>query len=549
MPIILIGPMGSGKTTVGKHLAERLQAGYADSDELFVQRHGAVGEYFSHYGESAFRDREEEVIAENAFRTDLGVISLGGGAVLRGANREIIRDHGYVVFLDVSKDQALQRLGDASDRPVLAGDPARNWSRIRTARLEYFRDSAHRVIDTTGQDVDDVATMIIDGYQQFLSRKTTSYMSENTTTDSTDQPTVISVSGGAENEVNGGYDVAIGRGLLARLPGMLGPHPYRVAIILPRALRATGDVVKSSLDDAGYNAILVEIPDAEEGKHIEVASFCWQVLGQSDFTRSDAIVSVGGGAVSDLAGFVAATWLRGMRVVHMPTTLLGMVDAAVGGKTGINTAEGKNLVGSFHPPAGVLADLDTLLTLPRNEMISGLAEVIKCGFIADAKILGLLEDNLEQVTNPHSAVLRELIERAVQVKADIVSGDLKESNERQMLNYGHTLGHAIELAERYQYRHGAAVAVGMTFAAELARSVGRLDDATVEQHKRVLEGVGLPTSYPGDRWAMLLDGIRRDKKNRGEQLRFVLLEAQGAPVIYDVPDESLLFAAYQEIAD
>lgn len=374
-------------------------------------------------------------------------------------------------------------------------------------------------------------------------------MSENTTTDSTDQPTVISVSGGAENEVNGGYDVAIGRGLLARLPGMLGPHPYRVAIILPRALRATGDVVKSSLDDAGYNAILVEIPDAEEGKHIEVASFCWQVLGQSDFTRSDAIVSVGGGAVSDLAGFVAATWLRGMRVVHMPTTLLGMVDAAVGGKTGINTAEGKNLVGSFHPPAGVLADLDTLLTLPRNEMISGLAEVIKCGFIADAKILGLLEDNLEQVTNPHSAVLRELIERAVQVKADIVSGDLKESNERQMLNYGHTLGHAIELAERYQYRHGAAVAVGMTFAAELARSVGRLDDATVEQHKRVLEGVGLPTSYPGDRWAMLLDGIRRDKKNRGEQLRFVLLEAQGAPVIYDVPDESLLFAAYQEIAD
>lgn len=549
MPIILIGPMGSGKTTVGKHLAERLQAGYADSDELFVQRHGAVGEYFSHYGESAFRDREEEVIAENAFRTDLGVISLGGGAVLRSANREIIRDHGYVVFLDVSKDQALQRLGDASDRPVLAGDPARNWSRIRTARLEYFRDSAHRVIDTTGQDVDDVATMIIDGHQQFLSRKTTSYMSENTTTDSTDQPTVISVSGGAENEVNGGYDVAIGRGLLARLPGMLGPHPYRVAIILPRALRATGDVVKSSLDDAGYNAILVEIPDAEEGKHIEVASFCWQVLGQSDFTRSDAIVSVGGGAVSDLAGFVAATWLRGMRVVHMPTTLLGMVDAAVGGKTGINTAEGKNLVGSFHPPAGVLADLDTLLTLPRNEMISGLAEVIKCGFIADAKILGLLEDNLEQVTNPHSAVLRELIERAVQVKADIVSGDLKESNERQMLNYGHTLGHAIELAERYQYRHGAAVAVGMTFAAELARSVGRLDDATVEQHKRVLEGVGLPTSYPGDRWAMLLDGIRRDKKNRGEQLRFVLLEAQGAPVIYDVPDESLLFAAYQEIAD
>lgn len=540
--------MGSGKTTVGRRLAQRLQAGYADTDELFVRQHGTIAEYFLQHGESAFRDGEQDVIAEAVARHDYGVLALGGGAVLRSANREIIRDRGYVVFLDVSEDQALLRLGDASGRPVLGGDAARNWSRIRTERLKQFQQSAHRAIDTTGLDVDDVATMIIDGHQQYLSRKTTASMSENSSTDSTDQPTVIPVSGGAENEVNGGYDVAIGRGLLNRLPDILGPQPYRVAIILPRALRATGDVVKAALDEAGYNAILVEIPDAEEGKHIEVASFCWQVLGQSDFTRSDAIVSVGGGAVSDLAGFVAATWLRGMRVVHMPTTLLGMVDAAVGGKTGINTAEGKNLVGSFHPPAGVLADLDTLLTLPKNEVISGLAEVIKCGFISDSKILDLVEEHFEQVTNPHSNVLRELIERAVQVKADIVSEDLKESNERQMLNYGHTLGHAIELAERYQYRHGAAVAVGMVFAAELSRSVGRLDDATVERHKRILEGVGLPTSYQGDRWAMLLDGIRRDKKNRGEQLRFVLLEAQGSPVIYDVPDESLLFAAYQEIA-
>lgn len=178
-----------------------------------------------------------------------------------------------------------------------------------------------------------------------------------------------------------------------------------------------------------------------------------------------------------------------------------------------------------------------------------MAEVIKCGFIADGNILNLIEDNITQVTNPHSAVLRELIERSIQVKADIVGQDLKESNVRQMLNYGHTLGHAIELAERYQYRHGAAVAVGMVFAAELARSVGRLDDETVERHKRILEGVGLPTSYQGDRWATLLDGIRRDKKNRGEQLRFVILEGQGSPTVYDVPDESLLFAAYQEIAE
>ena len=548
-PVVLIGPMGSGKTTVGKRLAQRLGAGFVDTDDLFVERHGVVADYFTAHGEAAFRNEEEAVIADALARRDHGVISLGGGAVIRSANRELIKQHGYVVFLDVAEDQALQRLGEGADRPVLAGDPAGNWSKIRQARQTYYTDSAHRVVDTSGLDVEAVATKIIEGYEQFLSRKTTEYMSEPSTNHAVDQPTVIKVSGGSEKEVTGGYDVVIGKGLLSQLPGILGPHPHRVAIILPRALRATGDVVKAALDDAGYNAILVEIPDSEEGKHIEVASFCWQVLGQSDFTRSDAVVSVGGGAVSDLAGFVAATWLRGVRVVHMPTTLLGMVDAAVGGKTGINTAEGKNLVGSFHPPAGVLADLDTLLTLPKNELISGLAEVIKCGFIADEKILDLIEDNLGQVTNPHSPVLRELIERAVQVKADIVGEDLKESNQRQMLNYGHTLGHAIELAERYQYRHGAAVAVGMVFAAELARSVGRLDDETVERHKRIIEGVGLPTSYQGDRWATLLDGIRRDKKNRGEQLRFVILEAQGAPVIYDVPDESLLFAAYQEIAD
>src|SRR5699024_229018 len=264
-------------------------------------------------------------------------------------------------------------------------------------------------------------------------------MTENTTSATTQQPTIIKVAGGSANEVNGGYDVVIGSGLLAQLPEILGPQTHRVAIILPRALRATGDVVKSSLDEAGFNAILVEIPDSEEGKHIEVASFCWQVLGQSDFTRSDAIVSVGGGAVSDLAGFVAATWLRGVRVGRMPTSLSGLVEGAVGGRSGINTAEGKNLVGSCHPPAGARPDPDALLTLPKNELICGLAEVIKCGFIADGVILDLIEENTDQVSNPHSTVLRELIERAIKVKADVVSKDFKESNERQMLNYGHTL--------------------------------------------------------------------------------------------------------------
>jgi 3-dehydroquinate synthase len=359
------------------------------------------------------------------------------------------------------------------------------------------------------------------------------------------ESTVIKVTGksAADN-----YDVVVGRGLLGRLPELLGERVKRVLVIHPRALRLTGDTVRDELASAGFTALTAEIPDAEEGKHIQVAAFCWQVLGQNDFTRSDAVVAVGGGAVTDLAGFVAATWLRGVKVIHMPTSLLGMVDASVGGKTGINTAEGKNLVGAFHPPAAVLADLDTLSTLPKNELISGMAEVIKCGFIADPAILDLVEKDPSAVSDPQSAVLRELIERAIAVKADVVSEDLKETGRREILNYGHTLGHAIELVERYSWRHGAAVSVGMMFAAELARSVGRLSDADADRHRTILETLGLPITYRRDRWQGLLDGMRRDKKSRGDLLRFVVLDGIARPGILDVPDTSLLFAAYQEIA-
>lgn len=357
--------------------------------------------------------------------------------------------------------------------------------------------------------------------------------------------TVIKVTG---ESAASNYDVVVGRGLLGELPGRLGERVQRVLVIHPRALRLTGDTVRDELAAAGFTALTAEIPDAEEGKHIQVAAFCWQVLGQNDFTRSDAIVAVGGGAVTDLAGFVAATWLRGVKVIHMPTSLLGMVDAAVGGKTGINTAEGKNLVGAFHPPAAVLADLDTLDTLPKNEIISGMAEVIKCGFIADPAILDLVEKDTDAVADPRSETIRELIERAIAVKAKVVSEDLKESGLREILNYGHTLGHAIELVERYSWRHGAAVSVGMMFAAELARSVGRLSDADADRHRSILESLGLPVTYRKDRWQGLLDGMRRDKKSRGDLLRFVVLDGVARPGILDVPDTSLLFAAYQEIA-
>ncbi|WP_402465225.1 3-dehydroquinate synthase [Isoptericola aurantiacus] len=352
------------------------------------------------------------------------------------------------------------------------------------------------------------------------------------------------------------YDVVIGRHLLGELPGLLGPDVRRVLVMHPASLEATGEAVREDLVASGYQAFAAELPDAEEQKTAQVAAFCWQVMGQADFTRSDAIVSVGGGATTDLAGFVAATWLRGIKVVHVPTTLLAMVDAAVGGKTGINTAEGKNLVGAFHPPAGVLCDLAALESLDRWDLVAGMAEVIKTGFIADERILELVAEHADEIrewagagaSEETWAVLTELIERSVRVKARVVGEDLTEQGLREILNYGHTLGHAIELVERYQLRHGAAVAVGMVFAAELGRLGGKLDDAVVDRHRELLTAVGLPTTYRGDRWDQLLAAMRRDKKARGDLLRFVVLDDVAAPVRLEGPDPTVLAAAYAEIS-
>jgi 3-dehydroquinate synthase len=343
------------------------------------------------------------------------------------------------------------------------------------------------------------------------------------------------------------YEVVIGPGAEAEL-GLVLAGTAKAAVVHAPPLAALAGAAVEALQTAGVAAGPVVVPDGEAAKTAEVAAGLWEEFGRLGLTRSDAVVGIGGGAVTDLAGFAAATWTRGVRVVQVPTSVLGMVDAAVGGKTGINTAEGKNLVGAFHPPAGVLADLDTLDTLPKNEIISGMAEVIKCGFIADPAILDLIERDTSAVADPRSDAMRELIERAIAVKAKVVSADLKEAGEREILNYGHTLGHAIELAERYSWRHGAAVSVGMMFAAELSRSVGRLSDADADRHRSILESLGLPVTYRRDRWQALLDGMRRDKKSRGDLLRFVVLDGVGRPGILDVPDTSLLFAAYQEIA-
>ncbi|MFG3114830.1 3-dehydroquinate synthase [Streptomyces sp. NPDC048197] len=361
----------------------------------------------------------------------------------------------------------------------------------------------------------------------------------------TEQATRIQVGGTAGTDP---YEVLVGRQLLGELPGLIGAGVKRVAVLHPEALAATGEALREDLASQGYEAIAVQLPNAEESKTAEVAAYCWKALGQSGFTRSDVIVGVGGGATTDLAGFVAATWLRGVRWIAIPTTVLGMVDAAVGGKTGINTAEGKNLVGAFHPPAGVLCDLAALDTLPVHDYVSGLAEVIKAGFIADPVILDLIEADPEAAKRPDGVHTAELIERAIRVKAEVVSADLKESGLREILNYGHTLAHAIEKNERYNWRHGAAVSVGMVFAAELGRIAGRLDDATADRHRAVLASVGLPLTYRGDQWPKLLETMKVDKKSRGDRLRFIVLDGLAKPTVLEGPDPAMLLAAHAEIA-
>jgi 3-dehydroquinate synthase len=341
------------------------------------------------------------------------------------------------------------------------------------------------------------------------------------------------------------YDVEVGHGVRDRLPALLGADVRRVALV-----HAPGQTVELP----GFDVLDLEVPDGEAAKTPAVVADCWERLGAAGFTRSDAVVTLGGGATTDLGGFVAATWLRGVRVVHVPTSLLGMVDAAVGGKTGIDTGAGKNLVGSFHEPAGVLCDLDLLATLPRRELANGLAEVVKTGFVADPEILALVEKDPAAALDPGSQVLAELVERSVRVKAEVVAADLRESGGtdahpgREVLNYGHTLGHAIEKATGYRLRHGEAVSLGMVYAAELARLAGRLDDETAARHPTVLGSVGLPTRWHDAAFDDLLALMRVDKKTRGNTLRFVVLDGLAHPAVLSGPPEELLRSAYKVLA-
>ena len=348
------------------------------------------------------------------------------------------------------------------------------------------------------------------------------------------------------------YQVRIGPGVLAGL-GELAHGARRVAVIHPGVMADRARALARQLGE-DVQVSCIEVPEGEDAKTGEVLLRCWDELAAAGLTRSDVVVGLGGGATTDLAGFVAASWLRGVGYISVPTTVLAMVDAAVGGKTGINISAGKNLVGAFHEPRGVLCDLDLLLGLPEREVSSGLAEVVKCGFIADERILELVEQDPAEARDVTSVRFADLVRRAIAVKAATVSADLREATSsgdrvgREALNYGHTLGHAIEAAQHFTWRHGEAISIGMVFAAELSHRLAGLSGEDVARHRRLLSLVGLPTAYKAAEWPQLRATMSLDKKARGNALRMVGLHGMGQVTIIDAPAEDVLLECWHALA-
>lgn len=347
------------------------------------------------------------------------------------------------------------------------------------------------------------------------------------------------------------YQVLVGRGAPTLLPQFL-EDVTRVAIIYPPTLKARIPELTAGLES---QVLTIEVPDSEAAKTPAVLAQCWDRLAEAGFTRSDAVVGFGGGTTTDLAGFVAATWLRGVRYVALPTTLLGMVDAAVGGKTGVNLPAGKNLAGVFYEPYTVVCDLGYLATLPVEDLRAGMAEVLKCGFIADPRILDAFTEDPASASQAGSDLQRELIRRAIAVKAHVVSADLRERTSsgadigREILNYGHTFGHAVEHHEHYARRHGEAVSIGMVFAAEVAHRLGMIDAELLDRHREVLRTAGLPVSYPDQDWASLRAAMNLDKKTRGTTVRLVLLTGLGRATIVADPAEDVLADSYNALVE
>lgn len=520
--IALIGLSGSGKTTIGQLLAQSLGWSYIDLDQrIETEARQPITEIITQSGEPAFRQLESRALAAALDERNV-VIATGGGIVEDPANRERLREAAFSVWLHAPVSSLLARLAGTTDRPLLADGPETRLSQMLSRRAPLYAAIADWIIATERLTTAQVVDEILRGYR--LHRPVGDRSELRVTTP------------------GGSYTVHAGHGVLAELPAWIERLGLRGRLWLisdTTVFPLHGEAICELLRNSGREVQSFAIPAGEQYKHLATVSqvYDW-LLGQS-VERGDVILALGGGVVGDLAGFVAASVLRGIPVIQLPTTILAMVDSAIGGKTGVDHAAGKNLIGAFHQPALVLADTSVLPTLDAAERAAGWAEAIKHGVIGDAGLFAELKQHAQAVLDLEEPITGTLIRRAAAHKVGVVSGDEREHGGRIMLNYGHTIGHAIEIESGFTLRHGEAVAIGMMAAGLIAVKLGLFDPAALDQQREVLESFGLPTRIPATIDARrVLQRIGSDKKVRSSRVRWVLPTKIGATIVRDdVPQD------------
>ena len=550
--VILCGFMATGKTTVGRALAEMLDVPFVDTDALVEARAGAsVADIFARDGEARFRDLEAEVCASLALPHDAsggpsgGVIATGGGALLRDATFRRLQAMGTLVLLETSLDEVLHRVTGTA-RPMLPA--ATDTTAMRTHAQKLYdarRDAYHRIawrVDTTHRRAEESAFEIAERLQRAPSNETLFHVRAGARPVPGRRP---------RPGENGLTRIVVGRGVFTKMgawiqdTGLSGP----VFVLVSRTIAGHhGTAARDALESAGVRNKFIELDDHEDAKTFEQAEGLLYELVDAGATRDSVVLALGGGVTGDLAGFVAATYMRGLPLVHVPTTLLAQVDSSIGGKVGVNHPRAKNLMGAVYQPQLVLTDVDLLSTLPEREASSGMAEVIKTAIIGAPELFVQLEKAGKKVSLRDGALLDSCVAACVRVKASIVEADPYEQGLRRVLNLGHTVGHALEAAAGYgAMTHGEAVAVGMLTAMRISVTRGLAAPAFEAATRRIVEACGLPAQAPAVGRDELLQAMSLDKKRRASGLSFVLPVAPGDVRIVDDVSEQEIIAAFESI--